>query len=299
MLRLRCRNRTLGDSLSEGIAAWTPLGASEEELETFLQLREGLPDYMTESVIGWIRARKSNERDYLSWDFLIDFQTASKTPLGVPDSTMSGFKQMAAFLRNLPPQTMANLLDFILSTIPVKGYASWTNGLETILAKGGSSWAVGIRGGRNGLVARMPSSVVDVVASVTSASDRAGAKLSQAWDKAYGPDAQPTDAYVAAVRAVEILICPLVSPKSDRATLGTVIRDLRNQSGSWTFAMKHGDGTDTSTEVVAVLQLLWKGQNDRHGSGDYADVTIEEAQAAVLLASTVVGWLAKGMLRRK
>jgi hypothetical protein len=145
----------------------------------------------------------------------------------------------------------------------------------------------------------MPASVVDVVASVTSSSDRAGEKLAQAWDKAYGPEAQPTDAYVAAVRAVEILICPLVSPKSDRATLGTVIRDLRNQSSSWSFAMKHGDGIDTASDVVAVLQLLWKAQNDRHGSGEYADVTTEEAQAAVLLASTVVGWLAKGMLRRK
>lgn len=133
---------------------------------------------------------------------------------------------------------------------------------------------------------------------MTTTSDMAEEKLSQAWDKAYGPDAQPTDAYVAAVRAVEILICPLVSPRSGRATLGTVIRDLRNQGGSWSFAMKHGDGADTSPKVVGVLQLLWKGQNDRHGSGDYADVSIEEAQAAVLLASTVVGWLAKGMLRR-
>lgn len=34
-------------------------------------------------------------------------------------------------------------------------------------------------------------------------------------------------------------------------------------------------------------------------TGAYADVTIEEAQAAVLLATTVVGWLSKGMLRRK
>lgn len=290
---------TYGGILSETIAPWTPLGATEEELETFLTLREGLPDYMMEAVIGWIRARKANERGYVSWGFLIDFQTASKTPLGVPDGTRSGFTDLAAFLRKLRPQTMANLLDFILGTIPLKGYDGWIGPLEKVLATGGSSWAVGVRGGRNGLVARMPSSVVDVVAAVTSASDRAGVKLAQAWDKAYGPDAEPTDAYVAAIRAVEILICPLVSPKSDRATLGTVIRDLRNQGGSWSFAMKHGDGTDTSTEVVAVLQLLWKGQNDRHGSGDYADVTIEEAQAAVLLASTIVGWLAKGMLRRK
>ena len=219
--------------------------------------------------------------------------------MGVATGRYTHFDELAIYLRKLNPEKMANLLDYMLATLPSYAADEAAKDLEMILATGGSSWAVGIRGGRKGLVARMPSSVVDVVTSVMSASDRAGAKLSQAWDKAYGPDAQPTDAYVAAVRAVEILMCPLVSPNNDRATLGTAIRDLRNQGGSWTFAMKHGDGTDTSLEVIGILQLLWKGQNDRHGSGDYADVSIEEAQAAVLLASTVVGWLAKGMLRRK
>lgn len=282
--------------MSESIAPWTPLGASEDELEEFLSLREGLPQYLYESLISWIRGRKVTPQGWVHWEFLVDFQAASKTHLGVSTGKYTHFNELHTFLRTLPPDRFANLLDYMLATMPLRGTES---ALEKVLATGGSSWRVGLRGGRNGLVARMPASVVDVVASVTSASDRAGEKLSQAWDKAYGPDAQPTDAYVAAVRAVEILICPLVSPKSDRATLGTVIRDLRNQNGSWSFAMKHGDGTDTSIEVVAILQLLWKGQNDRHGSGHYADVTIEEAQAAVLLASTVVGWLAKGMLRRK
>lgn len=272
--------------------------ASEEEVEEFLALREGLPPYLYESIIRWIRARKSSER-YAYWEFLVEYQEASRMSLGVTTGTYTHIDELADFLRTLSAKKMANLLDFMLGTLPSYRADEAAEELEKSLATGGSSWAVGVRGGRRGLVARMPASVVDVVASVTSTSDKAGAKLSQAWDKAYGPDAQPTDAYVAAVRAVEILICPLVSPKNDRATLGTALRDLRNQGGSWSFAMKHGDGTDTSLEVVEILQLLWKGQNDRHGSGEYVDVTVDEAQAAVLLASTVVGWLAKGMLRRK
>lgn len=276
---------------------WTPLGTSEDELEDFLSLREGLPQYLYESLVGWVESR-TVASGVVSWKFLVDFQTASKQHLGVPTGKRTYFRHLADFLRKLPSNTFANLLDYMLSTMPISGYEHHLKALERILSTGGSSWKVGTRGGRNGLVARMPSSVVDVVAEVTSASDRAGNKLAQAWDKAYGPDAQPSDAYVAAVRAVEILICPLVSPRNDRATLGTVIRDLRAQSGSWSFAMKHGDGTDTVGEVVALLQLLWKGQNDRHGSSTYADVTLQEAQAAVLLSSTLVGWLSKGMLQR-
>lgn len=219
--------------------------------------------------------------------------------MGVATGEYTHFDSLATYLRKLSAETMSNLLDFMLGTLLAYEVDKVASKLEEVLAMGGSSWAVGVRGGRKGLLARMPASVVDVVGFVTSASDRAGEKLSQAWDKAYGPDAQPTDAYVAAVRAVEILICPLVSPNNDRATLGTVIRDIKNQDGSWIFAMKHGDGADTSSEIVGILQLLWKSQNDRHGSRDYADVSIEEAQAAVLLASTIVGWMAQGMLRRK
>ncbi|MDN3480997.1 hypothetical protein QMA10_03550 [Arthrobacter sp. APC 3897] len=284
--------------MSGSIAPWTPLGASEEEVEEFLALREGVPPYLYESIIRWIRARKARDR-WVYWEFLVNFQAASRMSLGVTTGMYTPVDDLAIFLRTLSPEKMANLLDYMLGTLESYHADDEAQELEKSLAAGGSSWAVGVRGGRTGLVARMPASVVDVVASVTSTSDKAGAKLSQAWDKAYGPDAQPSDAYVAAVRAVEILLCPLVSPNNDRATLGTAIRDLRNQGGSWTFAMKHGDGTDTSLEIVGILQLLWKGQNDRHGSGEYADVTIEEAQAAVLLASTIVGWLAKGMLRRK
>lgn len=287
----------LGEILSETAASWTPLGASEDELEGFLALRNDLPPYIYESLIGWMRSRTMSD-GWARWEFLVDFQTASKTPLGVPTGRYTRFDELASFLRALAPERLANLLDYMLATMSPRGNDGSLSALEKILATGGSSWRVGIRGGRNGLVARMPSSVVDVVAAVTSASDRAGEKLGEAWDKAYGPDAQPSDAYVAAVRAVEILICPLVAPKSDLATLGTAIRDLRNQRGSWKFAMKHGDGSETTDEVIALLQLLWKGQNDRHGSRTYADVTLEEAQAAVLLATTVVGWLSKGMLQR-
>ena len=164
-------------------------------------LREGLPGYLYESLIGWVRKQKAPQTDWVSWSFLVDFQTASKSFLGVTAGTHSTFAPLADFLRKMPSEKFANLLDYMLAS--VSSYPHAISELEQILATGGSSWSVGMRGGRIGLVARMPSSVVDVVAEVTSASDRAGVKLAQAWDKAFGPNAQPSDAYVAAVRAVK------------------------------------------------------------------------------------------------
>jgi hypothetical protein len=46
------------------------------------------------------------------------------------------------------------------------------------------------------------------------------------------------------------------------------------------------------------MKLLWHSHSDRHGHGDYVGVTAEESQAAVLLASTLVGWFAKGLVTK-
>jgi hypothetical protein len=82
-----------------------------------------------------------------------------------------GASLLVVFSGPLMPGKCAHADEAFCVRIALKGYDGWTGGLEKILATGGSSWAVGVGGGRNGLVARMPSSVVDVVAAVTSASD--------------------------------------------------------------------------------------------------------------------------------
>ncbi|KLU10628.1 hypothetical protein ABL57_05660 [Kocuria sp. SM24M-10] len=173
--------------------------------------------------------------------------------------------------------------------------------LGRILHTAGSGWGIGERQGRFALELRVPAGVLHTVDHVLSNQDKASSMLRSAWEKAYGVSPSPSDAYHDAVKAVEIVGAPLVSPNSDRATLGTIFRDLNDQEskGIWEFVMVGSKSTSALQHLISTMKLLWHSQSDRHGSEDYKDVTVEEAQAAVLLASTLVGWLSQGALRRK
>jgi hypothetical protein len=54
--------------------------------------------------------------------------------------------------------------------------------------------------------------------------------------------------------------------------------------------------------VVALLELVWKSQLDRHGTADPdvpLSVTHAEAEAAVHLAATLVQWFVTGAVARR
>jgi hypothetical protein len=275
---------------------WTPVGASTEELNEFLSLRPGIPDYMRESVIGWVRNRKEGFHG-ADIRFLLSFQTAAKIHIGIRADDYMNQDSLSKFLRTLQPHVFANLIHYILSEFPPVSSqsASRASELEEILSAGGSSYAVGRVQGRYGLVDRVPAAVAETVEEVISSAGKASSLLSSAWEKAFGMTKNPSHAYSDAVKAVEVLSCPLFSPKDKLGTLGKDINVLRNdQSGKFTFVM-HGGSTE---HVLAMMKLLWEGHTDRHGHADYTGVTAEEAQAAVLLASTLVGWFAKGMVTK-
>ena len=121
--------------------------------------------------------------------------------------------------------------------------------------------------------------------------ETAGIKLAQAWEALYGLHPDPSKAYSLAIKSVEDAAIPIVSPQNGQATLGTVIRDIRNQA-DWNLPMARPDDRTPSGEVLlGMMQLLWTGQHDRHG-GDIKlpPLTHEEAVVAVSLAVTLVHW---------
>ncbi len=139
---------------------------------------------------------------------------------------------------------------------------------------------------------------MDVVQDTLSSADKASELLRSAWESAFGVNPKPSHAYYDAVRSVEVLSCPLISPNDGNATLGKDINVLRSGANKWQFAMSGSRTSSPVEHVISMMQLLWHSQTDRHGRADYEDVSLAESQAAVLLASTLVGWLSKGMLTR-
>lgn len=85
-----------------------------------------------------------------------------------------------------------------------------------------------------------------------------------------------------------------MSPKNTRATLGTIIRDMRAQEG-WALDLPASD----SDVPVKMAVALWYGQEGRHGGNGYRKPTQAEAEAAVMLAVPLVHWFTSGAIQRR
>lgn len=176
--------------------------------------------------------------------------------------------------------------------------------LDQLLTDGGSELRVNSRDHR--LERRVDETVASAVNYAANGSaDEVRLHLSAAWAAAYGLTPDPDTSYRESVRAVESVACPLVLPAASaasKATLGTVIGELRNNSAHlWEFILptSTGDPQDVK-QLVEMLQMLWQGQVSRHGGGANSRKQSQaEAEAAVHLAATLVQWFSSGAIRRK
>jgi hypothetical protein len=137
-----------------------------------------------------------------------------------------------------------------------------------------------------------------MVEGTIDSSGTAGQILARAWGKVHAFTPDDSGAYADAVRAVEAAAQPLVEPKNDEATLGSMAAVMRNQ-GDWRLPLREHQHAPTAEMVVAMMRSLYRGHVDRHGRDDYRDVTHEEALAGVALAATLVSWFASGAVQRR
>ena len=83
-------------------------------------------------------------------------------------------------------------------------------------------------------------------------------------------------------------------------TLGSMPGGLRAHAASWRLAIPDKDGSGDIAPLLAMIGLLWDGQEWRHGGQKPArDATPEEAEMAVHLAVTLVLWFITGAVNKK
>lgn len=278
---------------------WTPPGLSADSAESFLSTRKGIPENARPQILRWL-IRDKYDHEHVDLDEYLKFQTALRRSLGLVARKRAAVDKLREWLDGLDEDTLTALVDFRLSdAYPRPSHNSTPQGevaaIRRVLYSAGSSWTVGDRSGRWGLIEALPGPVIEAAKTVVSQAGKASPLLESAWANAFGTDKRPSHAYFDAVRAVEVFSCPLISPKDKSATLGKDINVLNNKQEAWTFALSGGHSID---RLVGTLRLLWHSQTDRHGREDYEDVSVNEAQAAVLLATTIVGWLSQGLLQR-
>jgi hypothetical protein len=164
-----------------------------------------------------------------------------------------------------------------------------------VLRMGGSAWEVtDTADGQWQLTRRALGPIREAIEDTRTSSERAHAHLVKAWSELAGRDPDPGSAYREAVRAVECVAKPVISPNNATATLGTMLREMRDKPEKWRFVLG-------STETVAdMCETLWRGQPDRHGTDDETapmHASPEEADAAVHLAIALVRFFAGELIR--
>lgn len=172
--------------------------------------------------------------------------------------------------------------------------------LENLLAEGGSAWRVAAD--HQSLERRVDDTVVQAAEAVLSMPNKsAGDHLATAWKAAYGLHPDATKAYSESIKAVEAAAAPMISPNNAKATLGTIIRDLKQAPDKWELVILGPDRAPRDiASLLGMLELLWQGQSDRHG-GVVPTVPIpsEAAPMAVHLAVSLVQWFQSGAVRKR
>lgn len=167
--------------------------------------------------------------------------------------------------------------------------------LAFALNVGGSAWRVAeTADGTPCLERRVDATAEDAAKQEMAQGGNAARHLSLAWHKVYGRTLDASSAFREAVRAVEAAAKPVVLPNDPVATLGKMIRALRDKPSKWQSDL------GTVEQVASMMDDLWTAQLDRHGTDDESvrlSVTPEEAEAAVHLAVLLVQWFRNGHVR--
>ncbi len=278
---------------------WRPLGVeTDTEVAAYDALHDGITEWMKEPFWDWVKLNLvSQAYDYDGFDMLVldnSFVLEMSQILQIPVIGLTVTPSSSDWARNQINKVVSQLMDSqkglqIADYILAFKEGSSSEKLEEILFRSKSKWTIGERYEHLGLIARVPMGVKDSLDIALSRSSRAGRDLAQAWEDLYGLNPDPSNAYRLSVRAVENAAIPIISPNNTRATLGTVIRDMENQK-RWKLPLSREDSRALSSEVLLkMMKMLWVGQHDRHGGqSDSTAVSIDEATAAVAVATTLV-----------
>ncbi|TXL60845.1 hypothetical protein [Aeromicrobium terrae] len=275
--------------------SFVPFDVTDEEASDWKVLRPGVPPTMRPALITWLWKSVQNKGSVYpsklhTWSNALDIDFS----LNPEYSGLLNQVEFRKFLMRISDRDLLRLIDYRLYE---DSYGADATGLSEILVIGRSKYHVVKKDGGARLATRVPEGVQVAAETVMSAKSPAGELLSKAWNAVYDLEPNDSAAYAYAVRAVESASFVALQITDSNATLGHSIRTIEKADANWRLPFLREHSQFPSKELlVGMLKSLYKGQRDRHGSEAYSDVTHDEAEGAVLLAVTIVGWFARGLV---
>lgn len=288
---------------------WRPLSVREnpEASAEYDALVDDIPDWMLPSLCQWVLEAVEALRTDMNGRHPDLFGVLERR-LRISLDRSKGFEGLVLDLLRPMERSTAyalNVLDCLLDLLPWTTQGRDLPGrLAQMLTEASFSFRVGQYGDK--LERRIDETVTRGAETLMNAPGRAAEHLRAAWDAIYRLTPDPTGGYREAVRAVEATAIAVVEPNNASATLGTVLgtlrADLKNPPSKWSVRFSPSSkGPVPLAVLVEMVALLWTAQQDRHGTPDQsvpANVTLEEAQAALHLALTLVQWFESGAVSK-
>ena len=279
---------------------WSHWGLDDEEIAEYSALHEDIPGHLETSLWSWVRdavtvPAATYASAYSDSELVRQFERILQVPIKWPHNRTDVIWAIQQAYLDRPIRDIWRLVDWLLG----HGHAHGGT-LKQYLLQSGSAYTVeAADNGKSYLVKRVPEGVQDA-ATAAFRHANAGRRLAKAWEAAFGVEPDPTKAYAEAVKAVEDAAIPVVPTGKQEPTLGDVIRAI--DGGTWRLPHLREHNLAPSHDVlVAMLRMLWRGHHDRHGGPSTVGVpavTPEEAESAVILAVTLVGWFATGKVQQ-
>ncbi len=187
-----------------------------------------------------------------------------------------------------------DVMDFLVRSSP--GFAS---ALEGLLTEANHEYRVDFD--NECLVQRVDDSAWQVYEEACRPGGRSAKLIQEAWVASYGLPAvrDPGDAWANAVKAVEEVLKPIVSPTDSVATLGKMIAVLRDGPTKWKCGLP-GDAKGRVSglgQFISALTIVGYPPR-RHGGDDREGPTEVTARAVVLQAAVILAWIGDGVLTR-
>lgn len=272
-------------------------GASDDEYRETLVLRDGVPKDLREPIIAWLiygTTESGMMGRYVNQEVANKITMLTGVGLGASYGSFMDDDALAQGLRSANAETLLTLVDALLYLSP--NLADRAEGMREMLRLGRSKYTVGPRNGSIGLVDRIAEGEASELERLADGAGAAGALLQQSFSAAFGLNPSPGEAYKMAVKAVETAAHKAIEPNNSGATLGTMLSVMRNAPVKWTLPLEErADHTHGNEELlIAMMQSLWDGQEDRHRDGT---VDLQEARAAFHAAVALVGWFHDGLVQ--
>ncbi|MGW0665151.1 hypothetical protein [Streptodolium elevatio] len=303
--------------------SWRPLsartGAAPEPADTLFEgvprhfegpVRNWLQEFVSDDMAGRIhlRLRVASLTSPQAWQsrypddhtglFLIDAVDAA-LDMGVTDDWVQEEHALHA-LRNI---NVPSARSPELWGPGLRDPGSPVGTLTRLLDDAGSAYRV--REDGRGLEFRVDPTVIEAAATARATAEAdadtgsAAEHLAAAWSAAYGLRPDPTRAYSETIKAVEAAAHAVIQPNHAKATLGTMLGELKANKAKFAGAIPDGSNAATVDTAEAMMRTLWEGQTSRHGNRAVTTPeTLEAARAGVHLAVALVQWFASQAIVR-